>query len=147
TAPRLPVPKMDRGEFMNTALARRYDYLTAIVDSEVQDVRLRFAENQLWPEVDLVGTYGLNGLKNSYGDSFDAATTARTPEWSAGVQIQIPWGFVKERAQLNLVKGLKEQAILKVKQTELNVGVDVDTVLSRIITNQQRVETARQTRE
>jgi outer membrane protein TolC len=147
TSPRLPVPKIDRGEFMQTALVRRYDYQAALLDAEVQDVRLRFARNQLWPQVDLVGTYGVNGLQGSYDDSFDSLGAGRAPEWSAGVQVQIPFGFVKERAQLNLVKGLKEQAILKVKQTELNVGVDVDTVISRILTNQQRVETARKTRE
>lgn len=146
-APRLPVPRIDRSEFLQTALARRYDYQGALVDAEVQNVRLRFARNQLWPQVDLVGTYGLNGLRGGYGDSFDAAFNGHTPEWSAGVQVSVPLGFVKERAQLNLVKGLQEQAILKVKQSELNVGVDVDTVISRIRTNQQRVETGRQTRE
>ncbi len=147
TAPRLPVPKLDRADFMQTALARRYDYQGALLDAEVQNVRLRFARNQLWPQVDLVGTYGVNGLEGSYGESFGRAFTAHTPEWTAGVQVQVPWGFVKERAQLNLVKGLKQQAVLKIKQTELNIGVDVDTVISRIITNQQRVDTARQTRE
>ncbi|HYR58429.1 MAG TPA: TolC family protein [Chthoniobacteraceae bacterium] len=147
TAPRLPVPKLDRADFMQTALARRYDYQGALLDAEAQNVRLRFARNQLWPQVDLVGTYGVNGLEGSYGESFGRAFTAHTPEWTAGVQVQIPLGFVKERAQLNLVKGLKEQAVLKIKQTELNIGVDVDTVISRIITNQQRVDTARQTRE
>lgn len=147
TAPRLVVPKIERAEFMQTALARRYDYQAALLDAEVQDVRLRFARNQLWPQIDLVGTYGMNGLQGNYGDAFDDVFVGRTPEWSAGVQVQIPLGFVKERAQLNLVKGLKEQAVLKIKQTELNVGVDVDTVISRILTNQQRVETARKTRE
>ena len=147
TTPRLPVPKIDHADFMQTALARRYDYQAALLDAEVQEVRLRFARNQLWPQVDLVGTYGINGLQGNYGDAFDDVFVGRTPEWSAGIQVQIPLGFVKERAQLNLVKGLKEQAILKVKQTELNVGVDVDTVISRILTNQQRVETARKTRE
>jgi outer membrane protein TolC len=147
TAPRLMAPKIDRAEFMQTALARRYDYQAALLDAEVQDIRLRFARNQLWPQVDLVGTYGLNGLQGNYGDSFDEAASGHTPEWSAGVQVQIPWGFVRERAQLNLVKGLKEQSIIKIKQTELTVGVDVDTVISRILTNQQRVDTARKTRE
>jgi outer membrane protein TolC len=132
---------------MQTALARRYDYQSALNDAEVQEIRLRFARNQLWPQVDLVGTYGLNGLQGGYGDAFDQAFAGRAPEWSAGFQVQVPFGFVKERAQLNLVKGLKEQAILKIKQTELNVGVDVDTVISRIRTNQQRVDTARETRE
>lgn len=147
TAPRLAVPKIARGEFMQTALERRYDYQAALLDAEVQEVRLRFARNQLWPQIDLVATYGTNGLQAGYSSAFDDVFSGTTPEWSAGVQVQIPFGFVKERAQLNLVKGLKEQAILKIKQTELNVGVDVDTVISRILTNQQRVETARKTRE
>jgi len=147
TAPRLLAPKMDRSELMQTALARRYDYQSALLDAEVQEIRLRFARNQLWPQIDLVGTYGLNGLQGSYADSFEQARDGSTPEWSAGVQVQIPWGFVRERAQLNLVTSLKEQAIIKIKQTELTVGVDVDTVISRILTNQQRVDTARKTRE
>jgi outer membrane protein len=147
TAPRLPLPKINRAEFLQTALARRYDYQAALLDAEVQNIRLRFAQNQLYPQLDLVGTYGLNGLQGNYGDSFDQGLSGHTPEWSAGFQVQIPFGFVKERAQLNLVKGLQQQSILKIKQTELNVGVDVDTVISRILTNQQRVETARRTRE
>jgi outer membrane protein len=147
TVPRIPVPKLDRTSLMQTALDRRYDYRSALLDAEVQEVRLRFARNQLWPQVDLVGTYGVNGLQGNYGDAFDQGFSGHTPEWSGGVQIQVPLGSVKERAQLNLVKGLKQQAIIKIKQTELNVGVDVDTVISRIMTNQQRVETARKTRE
>ncbi len=147
TAPRLVAPKIDRAEFMQTALARRYDYQSALLEAEIQEVRLRFARNQLWPSIDLVGTYGLNGLQGSYGDSFNEASRGNTPEWSAGVQVQIPWGFVKERAQLSAARSFKEQAIIKIKQTELTVGVDVDTVVSRILTNQQRVDTARKTRE
>ncbi|MEA3210800.1 MAG: hypothetical protein QOE70_3857 [Chthoniobacter sp.] len=146
-APRLPKPQIDRPEFMQTAFARRYDYLAALIDAEVQEVRLRFARNQLWPQVDLVGTYGVNGLQGNYGDAFDQGWSGHTPAWSAGVQVQVPLGSVRERAQVNLVKGLKEQAVLKIKQTELTVGVDVDTVISRINTNSQRVETAKQTRE
>lgn len=147
TAPRLPVPKLDRPAFMKAAFEGRYDYLAAILEADAQDVRLRFARNQLWPQVDLVGTYGLNGLQGNYGDAFDQAASGHTPEWSIGFQIQVPLGSVQPRAQLNVAKAMKEQAILKIKQTELNVGVDVDTVISRIGTNEQRVETARQTRE
>ncbi|HEX8295881.1 MAG TPA: TolC family protein [Chthoniobacteraceae bacterium] len=147
TIPTLGAPKINRPELMRLAFEKRFDYQSALLDADTQDIRLRFARNQLWPQVDLVGTYGLNGLQGNYGDAFDQGFSGHTPEWSAGVQIQVPLGFVKERAQLNLVKGLKQQAVLKIKQTELNVGVDVDTVISRIRTNQQRVETSRQSRE
>lgn len=51
-----------------------------------------------------------------------------------------------KRAQLAAIKGFKEQAILRIKQTELTVSVDVDTVISRIQTNLQRVTTSRESR-
>jgi outer membrane protein TolC len=147
TAPQLPVPKIDRPDFLRVAFGKRYDYQIARHEADVQDVRLRFARNQLWPQVDLVGTYGVNGLNNSFGSSAQDAISGHTPEWSAGLNFQVPLGNVQPRAQLNLVKGLKQQAVLRIKQTELNLGVDVDTVISRILTNQQRVDTARATRE
>jgi outer membrane protein TolC len=147
TAPRLIPPKIDRPYFMKTAFEQRYDYQNALLEADAQDVRLRYARNQAYPQIDIFGTYGLNGLQGNYGDAFDQAASGHTPEWTAGVQVAIPLGFVKERAQLNLVKGLKEQAIVRIQQTALTVGVDVDTVISRILTNSQRVETAGKTRE
>ena len=147
TAPLLTPPKIDRPQFMKTAFEQRYDYQSALLEADAQDVRLRYARNQAYPQVDIFGTYGLNGLQGNYGDAFDQSASAHAAEWSAGVQMSIPLGFVKERAQLNLVKGLKQQAILRIQQTELTVGVDVDTVISRILTNKQRVETAQKTRE
>ena len=59
----------------------------------------------------------------------------------------MPLGRVQSRAQLAAIQGFQEQAILKIKQSELTVTVDVDTALSRIETSKQRVATARQTRE
>ena len=147
TAPLLVPPKIERPQFMKTAFEQRYDYESALLEADAQDVRLRYARNQAWPQLDAFATYGLNGLQGNYGDSFDQGASGHTAEWSAGLQFSIPLGFVKERAQLDLVKGLKEQAIIRIRQTELTVGVDVDTVISRIITNKQRVETAQKTRE
>jgi outer membrane protein TolC len=147
TAPLLVPPKIERPQFMKIAFEQRYDYQSALLEADAQDVRLRYARNQAWPQLDAFATYGLNGLQGNYGDSFDQGASGHAAEWSAGVQLSIPLGFVKERAQLDVVKGLKEQAIIRIRQTELTVGVDVDTVISRIITNKQRVETAQKTRE
>jgi len=145
TTPRLPMPKIDRSGIMQEAFSRRHDYQAVLLDADKQQIALRFARNQMYPQLDVVGTYGLNGLKGNYGDAFDQAFDGHTPEWTAGLQLQIPFGFVKERAQLNAAKGLQLQAILQIKQKELSVGVDIDTIISRLITNQQRVETARLT--
>lgn len=145
-APRLTPPPIDRSAILRTAFERRYDYQTAILTAEAQDVRLAFARNQLLPQLDIFATGGLNGLSDSFTSSFDRAASGETPQWTIGLQLQFPLGNVQPRAQLAVAKGLKEQAILRIKQSELTVGVDVDTVLSRLQTFRQRTESARETR-
>lgn len=145
--PALAVPSLDRSAFLRLAFEKRPDFKQALLEADSQDVRLRFARNQLLPQLDMVGSYGVNGLDNDYGSSFAQAFRGHTAFWSAGVNLRFPLGNVQARSQLDLVKAQKEQALLRIKQTELTIGVDVDTVISRIETNRQRLDTARKTRE
>ena len=61
------------------------------------------------------------------------------------MQLSIPFGRTQGKAQLDAARGAKEQALIKIKQLEQTVTIDVNTVLSRIETLRQRLETARQT--
>lgn len=137
---------LDRSALMREALAYRLDYQQALKEAEIQNIKLRYAKNQLWPRLDLIGTYGYNGFGTGYENAFHNGWTTTTPAWSVGVQASIPIGNVQGRSQLAIVKSAKEQAILKIKQMELNATLDVETMLSRIQTNLQTVETCRQTR-
>lgn len=145
--PRLPVPKINRSEILSTAFEHRYDYQATLLGADVANVRLKFAKNQLLPELDLVATYGFNGLGQSFGGSYGEIRNGETPQWSAGISFQVPIGNRQPRAQYRAIAGQKEQAVLRIKQSEVTVGNDVDRVISRIETNQQRVESARKTRE
>ncbi len=145
--PSLTAPGGDRSAHLQTAFQRRPDYTAAVTDAGKQDIRLAFAKNQLWPNLDLVGTYGYNGLGDDYEQARDLAWHTQSPQWSIGIQFSVPLGRVQSRAQLDAIKGFKEQAILKIKQSERDVTTDVDTALSRIELSGQRVATARQTRE
>lgn len=145
--PNLSAPPGSREDHLQTAFRRRPDYLVAVTEAEKQDLRLAFAKNQLWPNLDLVGTYGYNGLGDDYQQARDFAWHSQAPQWSFGVQFSMPLGRVQSRAQYDAIKGFKEQAILRIKQSESTLTTDVDTALSRIETNRQRVATARQTRE
>ena len=144
--PDLAMPRLDRSALLATAFTERLDYLAAVTDAGKQDIRLRFARNQLWPQLDVIGTYGYNGLGDTELDARGRATSSQAPQWSFGVQFSVPFGNVQARSQLAAIKGFKEQAILKIQQSEHTVTVDVDTALSRIETSRQRLETARQTR-
>ena len=137
---------LNRAKLLSDAFENRLDYKQAVKEAEIQNIRLKYAKNQLWPRLDLIGTYGYNGLQDNFRNSFSNAFTTKTPSWSVGLQASIPIGNVQGRSQYAIVKSLKEQSILKIKQTELNTSLDVETMISRIQTNIQSVETSRQTR-
>ena len=143
--PDIPIPKIDRTGLLATAFAKRLDYRAAITEAGIQDIRLKFAKNQLWPQLDLVGSYGYNGLAFDYATARQKAYHTQAPEWSIGLQFSIPLGGIQSRAQLGVINGFKEQALIKIKQIEQTVSIDVDTVISRIETLKQRLETARNT--
>jgi outer membrane protein len=138
---------LDRTWCLRTAFENRLDYRAAVASAEEQEIRLKFAKNQLLPQLDLVGTFGYNGLADSYDSARDRITHQQAQAWSVGIQLSIPLGNVQARAQYRAIQGFKEQAILNIKQNELQVSIDVDTVISRIETARQSVETARQTRQ
>jgi outer membrane protein TolC len=142
----IAVPVLDRSASLRTAYQNRLDYLASVARAEAQDIRLKFARNQLWPQLDLVGTYGYNGLSDDWRSARQEAYHSQAPQWSFGIQFSLPLGNIQSRAQLRVIEGFKEQALLDIKQQELRVSVDVDTVISRIETNRQRVKTARQSR-
>lgn len=145
--PALAPPQANRDNLIATAFGKRPDYNAAVTEAEKQDLRLKFAQNQRWPTLDLVATYGYNGLADGWDSARDLAASSQAPQWSFGVQFSVPLGGVQPRAQLQVVRGLREQALLRIKQSELTVTVDVDTALSRIEMSRQRLETARNTRE
>jgi outer membrane protein TolC len=142
----IAIPALDRSASLRTAYQHRLDYRAAVVRAEAQDIRLKFARNQLWPQLDVIGTYGYNGLSDDWRSARQEAYHSQAPQWTIGIQFSMPLGNTQARAQLRAIEGFKEQAVLDIKREELKVSVDVDTVLSGIETNRQRVETARQTR-
>lgn len=146
-APNLNVASLRRSPLLTAAYRGRWDYQATLLGADLQNVRLKYAKNQLLPQLDLIGSYGLNGLGRSYDQSFDTAGSLKTPSFSVGVQFQYPLGNRQPRAQYDAISAQKEQALLRVKRSELDIETDVDTVIARIETNRQRLDASRQTRE
>jgi outer membrane protein TolC len=142
----MPIPILDRDVLLSDAYENRVDYATAVQQSEIQDLRLKYYRNQLLPRLDVVSTLGLNGLSTqSTGSSI--SNSGNGPEWMIGIQGSIPFGNVAARANLSTARRLKEEAIWKIKQVELSINTDVDTAISAIRTNEQRVTSSRQAQE
>jgi outer membrane protein len=141
--PALRVPPLNRDALLAVAYQNRYDYKAAILGAEAEDVRLKFARNQMYPQLDVVGSYGWSGLDSSYPSAVGQMMESQATQWQIGITGGFPLGGIQPRAQLDAAKARKEQAILRVKTSELEVGLGVERAIELIRTNQQRLETAR----
>ena len=107
----------------------RPDLLQARLNVEQQGIQLKFFRNQLFPQLDLVGSVGYNGAGRGFSDSFDQYGTANRPFYSYGAQFSIPLSNAKARNNLNAGRATEKQLLLKLKQLEQNVMVEIDNAV------------------
>ena len=61
---------------------------------------MQFNRNQLWPEIDLQGSYGLNGLGDNFIGLCDNYTGGNTRPGAVGVVVSLPLGNRARRAPI-----------------------------------------------
>lgn len=118
-------------ESLRTAMARRDDYLMRKVQAEREGVQLAYTQNQTLPRVDLVASYGMNGLEYAISRAYNVSRMSDYPTWSVGLQVSIPLGR-NMQAQSDLKAALirREDALLGLKSVEVQISNDIDTTLS-----------------
>lgn len=130
---------------LKNAFALRPDYQSAGIDLKNRDIKIQVAKNALLPTVDLVGSYGLNGLEKSYGKAAQNANTNYI-DWFAGLEVSIPWGS-GDRAKFDQRKLEKMQAILSFKRLEQNIMLEVRDKVREVRVQRRQVEVSRLSRE
>ncbi len=120
------------GESMSRAIEANPDYLSRRKQIESSRIRLAYAQNQRWPQLDLKASYGLNGLGDSPSSSFDQITHSDFPAWSLGVELRIPLaGGIKSRAELAGAKLGVQQGLLGLQEIETQLGNAIETALRK----------------
>ena len=107
------------------AFGHRPDYETAKLDLKNKDISVVYYKNGMLPQMDLVGTYGLNGLGKTIEKDWGHVGGGHYPDWSVGVNFTMPLGSDKERGQYRQSKLEKEQAIIGFKELEHNIILQV----------------------
>lgn len=116
------------------------EYVASLRNLEREDVRVAFAKNQRWPQLDLKSSYGLNGLDNSVADSYLDTVDGHFPSWSVGFELKIPiGGGTKSRSELAIAKNRKQQALLKAKAVEVAVVNTIDTAIRNVHSTLEQV--------
>lgn len=116
------------------------DYLIQRQRLLQEDVRLAFAKNQRLPQLDLKASYGLNGLGENPGQSWDDLESTDYPAWSLGFEFRIPLGGgQKTRNQLSTAKLRQQRALLGLKEIETQIANALDTAIRKVGTARESV--------
>lgn len=132
--------ELDLAESWRKGLTVRPDLQALKIDLEKRDITLKFQKNQLFPSLDLTGSYGGNGLNSSYGSVLDDLARNRNETYRYGVILSVPLGNSKARNDYKAGKAEKQQAILGYKQLEQRIMADIDNAVKLIQSDYERVE-------
>ena len=127
-------------------MTMRPDLLQQKLDLERQNITLKYLHNQVFPELDLVGSYGRSGLGVALTPSLDDIRVERYPSWAYGVQLSIPLG---NRAARNNYRAQKEtiaQELLTLKKLEQSILVQIDNDVKTAQSDFEQVAATREAR-
>jgi outer membrane protein TolC len=141
--PPVEMVALDVAECTRRAFQMRADYQSAYHSLVSQNITVQFNRNQLWPEVDLAGTYGFNGIGRHFSSYYDNLSSDRSPYWDVGVVLTVPLGNRQARANYHMAKLDADQALLSLKSLEQDIVVAVDDAVGHVETNLKSVEAAR----
>lgn len=125
--------EQDRPGALELAFRNHPVYVAQLEKSRQDDIRLSYAKNQRWPQLDLKASYGLNGLGREFDDSWDSVTSTDFKSWYVGLELRIPLsGGEKARSQTRVARSRKEQGLLEIKSIEVELINSVGTALKKV---------------
>ncbi|MBI4026487.1 MAG: TolC family protein [Verrucomicrobia bacterium] len=134
-----PVPSSSLEEIIAQAMSDRPDYRQAKLAIEQRHLQVKYDEKQKYPQVDLKGSYGFNGI----GHDFPESVSAENDRWAVGVAVRIPLPDQAAQGRLETARLQKEKALLQLKQIEQTILVDVDNALENVLSSHKRIRATR----
>lgn len=141
-----PLQLLDLQDSWNKGMNERPDLAQARLNLEQQGIRLKYSLNQIFPELDLLGSYGFNGSSREYYGTFGQFREGNRPFYSYGAQLTVPLSNAGARNQYKVAKASKQQALLQLKQLEQNAMVEIDNAVKQAQSSYQSVQATREAR-
>jgi len=136
----------DLQESWRKGMTERPDLLQARLDVEKQGIQLKFDRNQLFPELDVFGSYGFNGAGREYSGTLGQINEGNAPFYSYGARMTIPLSNLGARNTFKADKLSEKQLLLTLKQLEQKIMVDIDNAVKNAQSTYQGVQASRQAR-
>lgn len=128
-----------------SAMELNPDYLSQKKKMAQENIRLAYSRNQRLPQLDLKGSYGLNGLGESPSSSWSQTQSGEFPSFSVGLELRVPLsGGRKSRNELMAAKIRTVQALVEAKETENQILNAIKTGIAKIQNTRSQVNSYRE---
>jgi len=141
-----PLKTFDLQDSWAKGMAGRPDLLQAKLNVEQQGIQLKYDQNQLFPELDLIGSFGYTGAGREFDAALDQTGEGSRPFYTYGAQLTVPLGNLGPRNQYKTAKATLQQVLLQLKQLEQNVMVQIDNAVKQAESAYQSAEATKQAR-
>jgi outer membrane protein len=142
-----PAPVLNLQDSWSKGLADRPELAQTKLDLERQGIVLKYDKNQLWPELDVFGTYGYNGSGKEFSGAISDFQTTERPFYTYGGRITIPLSNTRARNSYKADKANLQQFVLTLKQLEQNIMIQIDNDIGTIRASYDAVQATRAARE
>lgn len=137
--------ELNRDEIIQTAFTLRPEYLAAKKRLEQAEIKIGFAKNQRWPELDLIASYGLNGLDFDTSGSLEQLERSDHAAWAVGLELHLPLqGGIESRSKLKKSKLEKRRQIITLKDIEIELKNRIDTAIDNVHKSTEQLHYAEQ---
>lgn len=112
----------DLDEAVADAIAHHPEYLARRHRVEQENIRVAYARNQRWPQVDLKASYGKNGLGDDFYSAWDDIEYKDYESWSVGLEVRVPiLTGVRRANELGAANAKRREALLQLKAAEVEI--------------------------
>jgi outer membrane protein TolC len=140
--PALPGFRANPEKDFPKAFELRPDYRQALLELQKRQINVVFSRNQALPRLDLVASFGINGIDSSLSDSIQRATGQATNNyaWSAGLVGSLPIPNREAAGKLQADKLEIARSLVELKRLEQAILVEADNAAGQIDTTRKRIE-------
>jgi outer membrane protein TolC len=127
-----------------SALTYRPDFNQLKAELERQGFEVRLAHNQLFPRLDLVGSYGRKGVDRRFSPTLDQVRSEDLPRYSAGVVLSVPLWNRGARGRYSQSKSDRDRLELEVRKLHQDILVEVENAIGDAQGSFQRAAATRE---
>jgi outer membrane protein TolC len=135
--------RLDEMALAMTALRKRTDLENARAEIEKRKIELARARQNLLPQLDAIASAGNQGLRNTFGDSFDRSSANKGYAFTGGLSFRYPLGNRDAEANLEKNRLQLSQAGASYEQLEQSILEEVRRAARRVRSDEKRVEATR----